>query len=438
MKAAMTSLLTTSAISLCFAFSGLAHAQTAVPASTAVQTIHLTSSSQHVLPMRQVPTRIAIANPEIADANILIAANSQRTEILLTGLKPGKTDLSVWFENQRTPSVWTLVVESDVTAALQQAGHAPTAQIAPTAQGAVVSGHSDSILEHQAAHQAAVASSEAPPLDFSTVGHTGMVQIEVKIAELSSNVIKEIGIDWSGNTSGGNWQFNSSPNVISNGFNIIFSGSKHFTSRLNLLQSNGLARVLAEPTLVAMSGQSASFLSGGSIPVPTAGGLGTQNVEYKDFGIGLTVSPTVLANNRIALKVAPEASELDYTNAILSNDTQIPAFKVRKTDTFVELGDGESFVISGLVSRNTTSNVDKMPFLGELPIIGSFFRNMRYMQDERELVIVVTPRLVRPLSADTQLILPGDDRVQRERATNGWGAYLMGPIVGQPLPGFSY
>lgn len=399
-------------------------------------TITLAQSGQWVLPLTHTPTRIAVANPRIAAVQTLSSNRRQPNEILLTGLNPGTTELRVWFNHQSTPSLWTIHVEHELTSQLKQEGYAPQIELYSSAEQNLILGHADSLIEHQITHQTAQINN-TPPLDASTIGTTGMVQIEVQIAEISSSVLKNIGIDWSGGKSGGNWNFSSPSNIVSNGFNIIFGGSKHFSARLQLLQSNDLARILAEPTLVALSGQSASFLSGGSIPVPVAGGLGTQGVEYKDFGIGLTVSPTILSNQRIALKVAPEASDLDYSNAINSNGTNIPALRIRRTDTFVELGDGESFVISGLVSRNTRANVNKLPLLGDLPIIGSFFRNMEYEQEERELVIVVTPRLVHPFAADTNLVLPGQNMDRTDNTTNAWGAYLIGPAIGQHMPGFS-
>ena len=126
--------------------------------------------------------------------------------------------------------------------------------------------------------------------------------------------------------------------------------------------------------------------------------LGTTTIEYKPFGIGLTVSPTILSENRIALKVAPEASDLDFSRGITLNGATVPAIVTRRADTMVELGDGESFVIGGLVSRSTLSNLDKVPFLGDVPIIGTFFKRVNYNQEERELVIIVTPHLVRPMA----------------------------------------
>ncbi|MCK9509543.1 MAG: type II and III secretion system protein family protein, partial [Pigmentiphaga sp.] len=213
-------------------------------------------------------------------------------------------------------------------------------------------------------------------------------------------------------------------------------GNFLFDTQLSLLESHGMARVLAEPTLVALSGQSAKFLAGGELPVPSSGGLGSTVVTYKPFGIALTVTPTILSKDRIALKVAPEVSDLDWNNGLTMNSVQIPAVVTRRADTTVELGDGESFVIGGLVSRSTISNLDKVPFLGDLPIIGAFFRGMRYSQQEKELMIVVTPRLVQPLARGVELPLPGA-KEKIDTPTNAWGHFVMGTASQDELPGFS-
>lgn len=448
MKIAFFSLLITTITSTSVLMSNYVQAHTTSTQATAVApTIRLVESSQYALRLRTEPNRIAISNPDAVDVTLLPNASGSGAQILLSGIQAGRADLHVWYDNKNQPQHWQIIVDSALQKQLQDQHQTPEATIQSTAGDVLISGHSSSLLDHQKAHDVAksIATKDGSITDISTVGTTGMVQIEVQIAELSSKVMKDIGINWYGGKSGGNWNTTSPGSIVGNttsligsGFGIAFSGSKHFSARLNLLQSNGLARVLAEPTLVAMSGQSASFLSGGAIPVPSSGGLGTQNVEYKEFGIGLTVSPTILSNDRIALKVAPESSDLDYGNAIQSGDSLIPALRVRKTDTFVELGDGESFVISGLVSRSTMANVDKMPILGDLPILGAFFRNLSYSQDERELVIIVTPRLVRPIAANTELPLPGAQRERLDTTTNAWGAYLMGPVIGQSLPGFTH
>ena len=170
------------------------------------------------------------------------------------------------------------------------------------------------------------------------------------------------------------------------------------------------------------------------MPVPQ--GLGTTSIEYKSFGIGLTVTPTVLSNDRIVLKVAPEASELDYANATTINGSTVPSITTRRADTTVELGDGETFAIGGLVSRTTASNVSKVPLLGDLPVIGSFFRQNRYSMNEKELVILVTPRLVKPLARNTDLapLLPG---AAEQRDGPVWGSILLGGAARTVVPGFS-
>ena len=182
---------------------------------------------------------------------------------------------------------------------------------------------------------------------------------------------------------------------------------------LSVLESEGLARTLAEPSLTAMSGQTASFLAGGEFPFPTVqngGGSGNNSITivFKEFGIRLNLTPTVLARNRIALKVAPEVSQLDYTNGISINGITIPGLDVRRTDTMVELGDGETFVLSGLISNDLVNNVSKIPWLGDVPVLGAFFRNTSINRTDRELIMVVTPHLIRPIAKGSPLPeLPG-------------------------------
>jgi pilus assembly protein CpaC len=213
---------------------------------------------------------------------------------------------------------------------------------------------------------------------------------------------------------------------IASAFNLILNSTGHgLFANLSLLEANNLARVLAEPTLVALSGQSASFLAGGEIPVPVPEALGTTSIQYKPYGVGLTLTPTVLSAERIALKVAPETSELDFQNAVTVNGISVPAITTRRADTTVELGDGESFVIGGLIDRTTQSNVSKVPFLGDLPVIGAFFKQLNYQQSDKELVIIVTPHLVSPFAKGAVLpATPGEQSEKRDGAV--WGLYLGG------------
>lgn len=169
----------------------------------------------------------------------------------------------------------------------------------------------------------------------------------------------------------------------------------------------GLVTTLAQPNLTALSGETADFLAGGEYPIPVSQGLGTTSVEYKKYGISLSYTPTVLANGRISMRVRPEVSELSSQGAVSLNGFEVPALTVRRTETTIELGSGQSFMIAGLLSNNTQNSIQKMPGAGDLPILGSLFRSTGYRRGETELVIVVTPYLVNPVDAG-QIALPTD------------------------------
>ncbi len=370
----------------------------AAQATDSTRSLAVPLHGQQLLALQGTPLRVAIGDSAVADVKVLARAGGQG-DVMLLGKAPGSTDLHIWLADGGAPLHWRLTVPGEAQHALDEA----------------------------AASQ-------------YTTG--GMVQVEVKVVELSRSVMKDVGVRLGAGGSGP-WSAGVDllpATLLGSGFGLSYI-SRNFNATLGLLENTGMARILAEPTLVAMSGQNASFLAGGEIPVPQAGGLGVQSVTYKPFGIGLTVTPTVLSRDRIALKVAPEASELDYANSVpvINGDstTMMPALRTRRADTMVELGDGESFVVSGLVSRQTIANVNKIPLLGDLPIIGSFFRSIQYSQEDRELVIVVTPRLVRPIARGVALPLPGDREEVRDTPGNVWGYYLTGPAGGQQMPGFS-
>lgn len=397
---------------------------------------------QRELPLPGALERVAVADPAIADVVVLRGSGGRKGSILVVGKKAGTTQVSVWprgGEAQR----WEVHVSGNLQGAL---GNTGTASVDARGSAALIQGHANSVIEHSGLQAAAVdaAGKDGVVVDRSTVGQTGVVQVDVKVVEVNRNVLKQAGVSFSAGKSSSSGSFGTTQtflNGLSTATNFgsfygsIARGAFSLSATLDLLQTNGLGRVLAAPTLVALSGQSASFLAGGEIPVPQSGGLGTTTIVYKPYGVGLTLTPTVLSQNRIALKVAPEASDLDYTNAVTVDSVSVPAITTRRADTTVELGDGESFVIGGLVSRSTTAAVDKVPLLGDLPIIGAFFRDLKYSSTEKELIIVVTPHLVKPIAKGVTLPLPGDTREQRNGPV--WGSYLMGVAGSSELPGFS-
>ncbi|WP_197063424.1 type II and III secretion system protein family protein [Novosphingobium malaysiense] len=169
----------------------------------------------------------------------------------------------------------------------------------------------------------------------------------------------------------------------------------------------GLVSTLAQPNLTALSGETAEFLAGGEYPIPISQGLGSTSVEYKKYGVSLSYTPTVLADGRISMRVRPEVSELSSQGSVNLNGYEVPALTVRRTETTIELGSGQSFMIAGLLSNNTANTIQKMPGAGDIPILGSLFRSTSYKRGETELVIVVTPYLVNPVNA-SQIALPTD------------------------------
>ncbi|WP_295373311.1 type II and III secretion system protein family protein [uncultured Pseudacidovorax sp.] len=402
----------------------------------------LTMGTQKELVFDGAVERIAIADEAVAGVTIARRTpGSPAARLVITGKAAGGTSLIVWEKGKAAGRTYAIEVQR---------------------RTAVLEGSSESLPEHRQARETALAAfpDKATLTDRSSVqvkSHT--VQVDVKVVEFNRSVLKQAGLNiFSTRANSHGFSFGvftptslksttyntdgslttDANNPLSQAFNLLFNfGRAGIGLNVGFLEGNGLARVLAEPTLVALSGQSASFLSGGELPIPVPQGLGTTSIEYKPFGIGLTLTPTVLGDDRIALKVAPEASDLDYANALSLNGVPVPAITTRRADTTVELGDGESFIIGGLVSRSTSSNADKVPLLGDLPVLGTFFKQNRYQMSEKELVIVVTPHLVRPIARGTDLspYLPG---ANEQRDGPVWRSIFTGNVPGSTsLPGFS-
>jgi pilus assembly protein CpaC len=180
---------------------------------------------------------------------------------------------------------------------------------------------------------------------------------------------------------------------------------------IQALEKRGLARRLAEPNLVALSGDTASFLAGGEFPFPVQADNNKITVEFKKFGVGLKFTPTVLGEGQINLKIDPEVSELDPTSVLRVNGIEVPSLMVRRTSTTIELRDGQSFAIAGLLYSNNFKNQSQLPWIGEVPVLGTLFRSAAFQRKETDLVIIVTPRLVRPARPDEKLVTPLDGRL---------------------------
>jgi pilus assembly protein CpaC len=247
------------------------------------------------------------------------------------------------------------------------------------------------------------------------------VMLQVKISEVSRTVIRDIGVNLLAGGGDGGFNFGigqgngidagtGSVTIPAAGAALRFAGNVlgvDFISRLQLAETNGLSTTLAEPSLSALSGETASFLAGGEFPIPIASGLSGTSIEFKEYGVSLAFTPTVLEGGRISMRVRPEVSELSSEGAIRVGGVQVPSLTTRRAETTVELGSGQSFMIAGLLRNSNSNSIDKAPFLGDLPIIGALFRSNSFKRNETELVIVVTPYLVRPVNAG-QIALPTD------------------------------
>ena len=207
-------------------------------------------------------------------------------------------------------------------------------------------------------------------------------------------------------------------------------------SALDLAETQGLVNTLSQPNLTALSGETAEFLAGGEFPIPLSQGLGTTTIEYKNYGVSLAYTPTVLSNGRISIRVRPEVSELSSQGAVEFEGFRVPALVTRRAETTVELGSGQSFMIAGLLSNNQSNQIEKAPGLGDIPILGNLFRSTDYRRGETELVIVITPYLVKPVNA-SDIRLPTDgfqkptefDRLLRYREADG-----VSGGQGRPVP----
>jgi pilus assembly protein CpaC len=292
------------------------------------------------------------------------------------------------------------------------------------------------------------------------------VMLQVKIAEVSRDTLKQIGVNWNatdpssgfklgllgsrdfiqeaeftqifdkvtGLPTGQVFQSKAAKFLLSSfgGYSVPFSGGKilgaNIEGAIDALDREGLLSVLAEPSLTALSGEKASFLAGGEFPVPIPDDQGKVSISFKNYGVGLDFIPVVHSSNRISLKLKTEVSQLTETGGVKLNSITIPALQTRKAETVVEMGSGESFAIAGLLQNTMNSDVAKMPGIGNLPIIGALFKSDRFRRQETELVIVVTPYLVKPMQSD-QVRLPTDGL----RAPDDLSRYLLARTFEQGL-----
>jgi pilus assembly protein CpaC len=285
--------------------------------------------------------------------------------------------------------------------------------------GTVLSpGHADSAMA--IARAFIDAKQENAIINLMAQAAPSQVNLRVRIAEVDRNVLKQIGINWDAVANAGRFAFGlvtQNPVTFGDVLNRNTLGVRtgDVSSMIDALAQEGFITLLAQPNLTALSGETASFLAGGEFPVPIAvtpgTGAPTITIEFKKFGVSLDFTPTVIAGNRINLKVRPEVSQLSSTGSVQLNGFSIPGLTVRRAETTVELGSGETFVIAGLLQRTSENLMSKVPGLGDVPIIGALLRSSRYKRNETELAIIVTPYLVKPVGDPARVAAPTDGLV---------------------------
>jgi pilus assembly protein CpaC len=261
------------------------------------------------------------------------------------------------------------------------------------------------------------------------------VMLEVKVAEVSKTLVDQLGASLGASKTRGSWTYTLLSNLLTGSPSVIdgFNNKNGNFATLDAQKRDGLVKVLAEPTVMAISGQEASFLAGGKIFIPVNqtnnNGQATITLEEKEFGVAVKFTPTVLAGGRINLKVAPEVSDLNregvgITATGVTTTAILPSFTTRRASTVVQLYDGQSFAIGGLIKNNVTTNIKALPVLGEVPVLGPLFSSSDFQSDRTELVFIVTPRLVKPLAQDYPL--PTDGYIEPSRAEFFLGGKMEG------------
>ena len=423
----------------------------------AVREMSLEVGQNRLLLLSEQIARVAVADPGVADLKVITP-----NQVLLTAKGAGATDLTLWNRDNQ-PLVIALQVKRSVEALKRQLKELfPKENVTVSAAGelvVLVGEVNDLRTPERVAEVARLHSKQVA--NFITVNGNHQVQLSVRFAEVSRSGLKQIGVNlFGGSRNGqqlggmvgpknflGTWLNKSEFNVPGTGlpgqppifptqpfgqsFQLFFGSATPFPFNvtLSLLEENGLAKLLAEPTLSTLSGQEAKFLAGGEIPVPLATSLGALNVTWKKFGIQLGFTPTVLDQGTINLKVAAEVSDIDPANGVQANGIFIPGLISRQADTTVRLGDGQSFAIAGLMSEKVRSTIDQVPGLGSIPILGALFRSSAYQKQETELLVVITVRLVKPVAPHEVQPLPTD---YEGGEPDGWAFYLMGQDTAGP------
>jgi pilus assembly protein CpaC len=414
--------------------------------------IALTVSQSRLLLMNTSVRAVDVTQPEVVMAKVV----SPR-DIVLTGHKPGSAQLVIWDDRGNSQTI-EITVAADLRALraeLTKVLPNVHVEVSMANTDIVVRGKVPSVQASDQVVQVATPYGTGKVINLMEVSGGQQVTLQVRFAEVSKTAIDALGVNFGvvgnggfgANVVGGVEPFGVVPGVTAGTlalgvptpgtavtqFAQLTAGKTPFDVFVTAMKENNLLRVLAEPNLTTMSGNQASFLAGGEFPVPVPQSSGGSSpaitVDYKQYGIRLNFTPVVMGDGRIRLQVAPEVSELDPNNSISFDGFTIPALTTRNANTTVELGEGQTLAMAGLLNNRVTATNNSTPLLGSLPIIGALFRSVRYERDETELVVLVTPRLASGMNPGQVPAMTGE----YWRYPTGPQLYLNADIGG-PVP----
>ncbi len=353
---------------------------------------------------------VFIANPGVADVQV-----KSPTLVYLVGAASGQTTLFAVDARERILANMDVHVSHNIEALRRDVSNLipdNNIRFSSISDALVIDGDVDSPLDSQEINRLALRYGNVA--NRLKITQPTQVNLRVRVAEVTRDIDKQLGFRWNlvdkisifPLTLVTNNPFNASVTQHT----LTFSGSRGSTdinTVIDAMEQEGLVSILAEPNLTALSGETASFLAGGEFPILVPEGDNRVVIEFKEYGVSLAFTPTILNGGRINMHVRPEVSQLSSTNSVTLNDFDIPSLTTRRAETTVELASGQSFAIAGLLQNNITQDLSKFPGLGDVPVLGSLFRSDRFQRDETELVIIVTPYLVKPVS-NRKLASPTD------------------------------
>ena len=377
---------------------------------------------------------VIVGDPEIAD---VLPLTDRSLSIL--GKKIGTTRVSIYAEGKRLVGVFDVEVSYDIArlaAELRERFPHAHLRVSSVNGRIMLSGTSP---DGPTLDKAITIARQFGPdvIDSVQVLQAQQVLLEVRFVEIQRSASRELGVHWDVLSKNAGAVIGQ-PGLISGALPFgtvgfiggLLTHGVNVDGVISALEEREVARRLAEPNLVALSGDTASFLAGGEFPFPVSSSLGQISIVFKKFGVGLAFTPTVLSNGVINLKIEPEVSQLDSANVIDVSGTKIPSLIVRRANTTVELRDGQSFAIGGLLQNNVDTQQNQVPWIGSVPILGALFRSAQYQKKETDLVIIVTPHIVRPMRPGEVARGPTDDAV----AANDAEMFLLGePEVTAPM-----